>query len=248
MIRARILSGLALCAMVPAWAQSTVNAQSMVGAWLVSVDGIPDNETRTLIIASEAGSASSAELAAKYGLTSKGKTPVGAKITQDRNPRQLIVITQAASTITVDEAPDGSFSGSFVSKAGKSYPVRVVRVTEAQLAELRPPAPSASSAAPPCASFEGRWTGVWSQGGRGQAWLWVQAPKANCTTRFAYLSEDREPRGWSTGQIENGSLTFTCNTTTAGVCTFKQVGDELWVSYSGNLGGNNAVFRRVTTR
>lgn len=232
-----------LVVLVPAWAQAPAATQSVIGTWLVTVEGIADNETRTLIVTSEAGTAASADLAAKYGLTSKAKTPVEAKLIQNRTPRQLVVVTQAASTITVDEQSDGSFAGTFVTKAGKPYPVKLARLTEAQLANLQAlarPTPS-----PACASFEGRWTGTWAQGGMGQAWLWVQAPAPNCTARFAYVTGDREPRGWGTGRIQDGVLSFTCNTSTGGVCNFKQVGDELWVSYSGSMGTNSAVFKRV---
>lgn len=219
-------------------------AQSVVGTWLVTVEGIADNETRTLIISSDPASSGTGDLAAKYGLTSKSKTPVEAKLASNKLPRQLVVITQAATVITADEKPDGNFAGTFVTKGGKSYPVRIARVSEAELAQLQAPAASAPPSA--CAAFEGRWTGRWTQGGQGQAWLWVQAPRPNCSTRFAYVTEDREPRGWSTGQIEDGVLTFICNSSTGGVCKFKLVDNELWVSYSGSMGNNSAVFRRVT--
>lgn len=241
----RTLFAMLLVSVTPTWALAQAGTQSMAGAWLVTVQGIPDNETRTLIISSEEGTVQQAELAAKYGLTSKAKTPVEARLIQGRTPRQLVVVTQAATTITVDEQSDGTFAGTFVTKSGRSYPAKVVRVTDAQLAELQPPARTASSATSPCAAFEGRWTGTWAQGGMGQAWLWVQAPRPNCTARFAYLTEDREPRGWGTGQIRDGALTFTCNTNTGGVCVFKLTGDELWVSYSGSMGTNSAVFKRV---
>jgi len=229
------------------WAIAQVNAsQSLVGTWLLTVQGVPDNETRTLIISSDAGTSASADLAAKYGLTSKSKTPVEAKLVQDRTPRQLLVLTQAATAITLDEQADGSFAGTFVTKSGKSYPAKLLRAADTQLgAGPQSQTSPATSPASPCASFEGRWTGTWAQGGMGQAWLWVQAPKPDCTARFAYLTADREPRGWSTGRIQDSTLSFTCNTSTGGVCTFKLAGDEMWVSYAGSMGTNSAVFKRV---
>lgn len=137
-----LLASAACFALASAWAQSSTNLQSVAGTWLVTVEGIADNETRTLIIASDSISSATGDLAAKYGLTSKSKTPIEAKLTPNRTPRQLIVVTQAASVITADENSDGSFSGTFVAKGGKSHPVRIVRITDAQLAESKADQPA----------------------------------------------------------------------------------------------------------
>lgn len=127
-------------------AQTSIGGRPVAGTWLVTVDGIPDGETRTLIIGSEPGLNAAAELAARYGLTSNAQTPVQAKLLQDRMPRQLVVTTQAATVITVDEQPDGSFSGTFLTKNDRRFPVRISRITDAHLADAQahaatPPAP-----------------------------------------------------------------------------------------------------------
>ena len=234
-------------------AQSTSVPSSLVGHWLVTVDHIPDGETRTLIIASD-GQTATGEVVARYGLTSKSQTPVDARLTPNRSPRQLVVRTQAGTNVTTEETSDGKFVGTFVTKGGKSYPVQIVRVTEAQLSELRAaPRPAAAfaseaptSAPPACAGLEGRWTGTWSQGSS-KTWLWIQRPNSNCVARFAYLTEDREPRSWSTVTIQDKSLSFACSSNT-GTCSFKMVGEELWASYSGSQGTNSAMFKRVAER
>ena len=173
-----LLTLLAVSATEHLSAQTSANAQSVAGTWLVTVQGIPDNETRTLIISSETPAPTTGDLAARYGLTSKTQTPVEARLTPSRSPRQLVVVTQAAARLTADETQDGTFTGSFVTKNGASYAVTVERVTPERLAELRanavpPPSkkdplaevPLSPSTAPACAAFHGSWRGSWSQGG-----------------------------------------------------------------------------------
>lgn len=134
--RFRSLIDLSLASVALALLPAHASGQSLVGNWLVTVEGIRDNESRTLEILSDPASPASATLTAKYGLTSKAKTSVDARLVQSRPPRQLVVVTQALTTITVDELPDGTFAGAFVTKAGNSYPARLVRVTDAQLASI----------------------------------------------------------------------------------------------------------------
>lgn len=236
----------------PAFAQSPgAVAPPLVGTWLLTVQGIADNETRTLIIASEPGPGPSASISARYGLTSRNKTPVEARVVQDRSPRQLVIVTQAQTVATLDETPDGAFAGTFVTRNGKSHGARLVRVDDADtIATARPQTAPAVAAAPQpvpaaCAAFEGRWMGRFTLGNTNPMWLWVKDVKPDCTLHLAYLSEDREPRGWSAGRIADDSLTFLCNRNTNGTCVFRRRGEDLWVSYSGNLGQNSGVFSRV---
>ena len=143
-VAALILQVLFLCiGITNAQAQSAQADTSLVGTWLVTVDGLP--ETRTLIIAAEGVNEGATLLSARYGITSQRQTPVEAKVVRIGATRQLVLTTQAATVLTAQEKPDGHFAGTFVVKSGKSYAVTVARVSVAQLADLSTQAQPASS-------------------------------------------------------------------------------------------------------
>jgi hypothetical protein len=105
----------------------------LVGSWLATVEGDPS--TRTLVITAEAPTDSGALLNARYGVTGKGITPIEANMSRVANRRQMNLVTQAATNITVTEQADGTFAGTFSQKNGIVKNVVFTRVSEAELVQ-----------------------------------------------------------------------------------------------------------------
>lgn len=102
---------------------------SLIGSWLVTVAG--DVQTRTLIVSEEAPTATGALLGVKYGMTHLGQGPISAKMLRVGDQRQLVLVTQASSTIAATEQPDGKFKGTFTYRNGGIKEVTIVRISEA---------------------------------------------------------------------------------------------------------------------
>ena len=68
----------------------------------------------------------------------------------------------------------------------------------------------------------------------------------DCMATFTYGDTTSDPKNFSTIKMDNQeSLSFVCNRSTGGTCTFTVKGDELWASYSNPSGGNNSgVFKK----
>lgn len=98
---------------------------------------------------------------------------------------------------------------------------------------------------PQCTAFVGKWVGNWQRNSHGSRWLHVSEVSDQCVAKWAYLEEDREPKGWNTGTIVDGVLTVAGRT--GGVTVYKMNGQEIWVTYTSpsSNGNNQAVFTRV---
>jgi hypothetical protein len=115
--------------------------------------------------------------------------------------------------------------------------------TEQKAAEtITPPAADAPES---CASFRGKWTGIWGYG-IGQASLWVTSVDANCVAKIAYIGNPGAPTSYETVEIKNGILEWVCNRFSGGVCVLSRHGHELWARYANPVGGiNDAVFKKI---
>jgi hypothetical protein len=235
----------------PAMAQTT--PESLVGFWLGTVEG--EAAARSLVITKEAPTNDGALLSAKYGMASKGVSPIEAEMRRIGDQRQMVLISQAGTIITVTEQPDKKFQGTFALKTGVTKSVAFTRVTEDELQSLiqaKAPASQAKAATPTlmqvpgpdvpaaCASFVGGWTGNWSFGKR---WLWVTEVDAKCVARYSYGPQ--KPTGLKSAEIKDGKFAFPCGKA-GGTCYFTNHGDELWAGYGGSDGQNSTVFQKTT--
>lgn len=259
MVAYRVLTTLFVAALVcvhPSTKAQTPRPESdLLGTWILNVDSEP--ETRTLTITEVAPTSSGALLAAKYGITNKGQSPIEAKLSRVGEARQLNLVTQAATVIVVAEQPDGSFRGTFARKNGVVSEVTVARSAAAQSGAATPPPKDftaiispASDVPAECTAFHGVWSGKWAQGGFAEQYLRVlevTKKDAGCVARLSYSSSKEAVPARSVVDLPIGaSLTFVCNRSTGGTCVFKRVGNDLWASYSNSGGGSNsALFRRV---
>ena len=131
----------ATCSAVPVASPAQTAAaeppqSSLIGSWLVTVDG--EAATRTLIVTEEAPTGDGALLAAKYGMTAQG--PIEAKMIRLGAQRQLVLVTQAGTKIVATEQSDGNFKGTFTLKSGGVKEVTIARMSEEmrqQLAQAR---------------------------------------------------------------------------------------------------------------
>lgn len=223
------------------------------GRWIVTVD--TEAETRTLVISEVAATTEGALLAARYGLSKSGQGPVEAKMLLSGGARQLRFVTQASTVVTATEQPDGTFSGTFARKNGVVDNVVISRAAAGTSPEtavqkdftaLIPPA---SDVPPPCSAFHGAWSGTWSQGGIAEQFLRVHEVKhkdGKCSVRLSYSSSRTPVPARVEAELDGQTLSFLCNRSTGGTCSFKRSGDDLWASYSNPVGGtNSAVFRRA---
>lgn len=251
-----VVAAAALFCGLPAVAQSTSTAPteaSLVGTWLVTVDG--ETNTRTFIISNATPAASGALPDAKYGLSGGNLPPVNAKLARSGEVRQLHITTQASSIIAANEQPDGSFKGTFTTKSGAVKAVLISRVADGSLPPAAAPkdlaavVPLVAGIPEECVALHGNWAGTWSQGRYGELFLRVvEASNANgnCILRFSYSESSTPVPARLTAEAKSGSLSFLCNRSTGGTCVFKPSGGDLWASYSDSSGGRNtAVFRRI---
>jgi hypothetical protein len=108
--------------------------------------------------------------------------------------------------------------------------------------------PPASNVPPHCSALHGVWSGKPSQGNFSTQYLRVVEIKLvdeKCVARVSYSSSKLAFPARDTAEIQNGILTFICNKTTNGTCSFDRKSDELWMSYSNSVGGtNNGVFKK----
>lgn len=226
----------------------------IAGTWLVTVEG--ESNTRTLVISDAAPSDSGALPAAKYGMSGGKLPPVDAKLLRSGDKRQLNIVTQASSVIATAEQADGSFKGTFTTKAGTIKSVVIARVPDGALpqaaahADPAAPVPLAAGIPEDCAALHGNWSGTWNQGGYGELFLRVvDAAYADgkCTLRFSYSGSKTAVPARLTAQASAGNFSFVCNRSAGGTCVFKRNGSDLWGSYSDASGGaNSGVFRKAS--
>jgi hypothetical protein len=224
------------------------------GAWLVVIEG--ENETRTLIIAEVAATGAGALLAAKYGMTKGGQSPIEAKLGRVGESRQMNLVTQAVAVVTAVEQADGSFKGTFTRKNGVASNVTISRTSLQTAAESQPKkdlsviVPLAADVPPECAAFHGVWSRTWSQGGITKQFLRVvdvTRKEGKCAVRLSYSSSETPMPATAVVELDGNVLSFVCNRSTGGTCSFKRVSDDLWGTYSNAGGGTNSgVFRRAS--
>jgi hypothetical protein len=242
---------LAICSAgtVAVFAQTTAVTnvgKSLVGSWLVTVEG--DVETRTLIVAEEAPTSDGALLEAKYGMTSTRQGPISAKMLRVSDKRQLILTTQAGTKIEAAEQSDGSFKGTFALKNGGVKEVTIIRISEEMRQQLAQAGTSPSIQKPGpdvpalCAAFWGKWTGNWPS--FGPTWLWVVEVDVNCNAKYAQRKSDAIPKTFRTAKIEQGVLLLKEDDRSTD--SYELHSDELWARHTGSDGANNAVFRKVS--
>lgn len=223
------------------------------GKWIVTVD--TEVETRTLVISEVATTKEGALLAARYGLSKSGQGPVEAKMLLSGGTRQLRFVTQAATVVTATERPDGTFSGTFARRNGVVDNVVITRAPggmspgtppQKDFAALIPPT---TDVPPICVAFHGIWSGTWSQGGFAEQFLRVHEVThkgGKCSVRLSYSSSRTPVPALVEAEIDGQTLSFLCNRSTGGTCSFRRSGEDLWASYSNPVGGtNSAVFRRA---
>lgn len=231
----------------------------MVSSWIVTIDGI--SRIRTLKIGDVTEISEGVfSLDAVFGFSDGKLVAIKAKMNQTATERKLELTTQTGVRIVATQGPNGIFTGTFTPKGGDVKAVIIekfsgdnsqLRVATASQSPRRPNAESviikpAADVPAECVSFGGEWTGKWSQGGIGQQWLWVMEIDAKCNVKLAYLSHEKPPIGFDSGKIVDGTLSFLCNRSTGGTCSFSRHDDVLWASYGNPSGGtNNAVFERI---
>jgi hypothetical protein len=232
---------------------ATESKADLRGRWLVTVD--TEAETRTLVISEVAATPEGALLAARYGLTKSGQGPVEAKMLITPGGRQLRFVTQASTVVTVTEQLDGTFKGSFARRNGVVDNVVLSRAPTSAATGASPQrdplvlvAPAAD-VPPGCSAFHGAWSGTWSQGGIAEQFLRVHEvthKEGKCSARLSYSSSKLPVPARIIAELDGQTLSFVCNRSTGGTCSFRRSGDDLWANYTDLAGGtNNAVFRRV---
>lgn len=233
--------------------KSIIQLQSeLVSPWIVTVEG--EARTRTLRITGGAQKPDgSLLLEAVYGWTDGNQTPISATASQSSQQSTLQFSTQSNSRIVATQTALGIFEGAFTDKNEQTKPIRIQKVSEAELQLKISAAKSARASAiitkPPadvpatCAAFSGRWTGTWGYG-IGQQWLWLASIDAKCTAKVAYLATNGMPTGYKTIEIKDGKLSVVCGG--SDTCTFNVVGEELYaVAYGITGSNNNAVFKKL---
>lgn len=226
----------------------------LVSPWLVTVEG--DARSRTLTITNATQKSDEVfSLDAMFGFSDGAQPAATVEVMQIGNERKLTISAKSGARIVAAQAIDGSFIGTFTTGKGEAKAVTITKISKDEQQAIRESARVASTSIiekpaadvpASCASFSGKWTGTWTQGGVGQNWLWVAKVEANCTAKIAYLGRNRTPSSFETVDIKDGVLQWLCNQSTGGTCVLKYQGDELLASYSNPSGGvNNAVFRRI---
>ncbi len=230
--------------------------ESLVGYWLVTIEGEAD--TRSLNIQAEAPAPEGGILlVAKYGISRLGTGPVEARIVRSGNQRQLLLTTQAAAKIIAAELPDGSFDGTFTFKNGVVKKLSITRATEEALDLLRvAQTKPVASAAPKlieapgadvpanCSAFSGGWGGTWPRAG--YASLWVVSIAPDCSAKVIYPAGPRQPSPTSTrteATIKGSTLSL--RRPDGGTTTFELTGGALSARYSGPAGVNDATMSRI---
>jgi hypothetical protein len=222
----------------------------LLGAWLVTVTG--EEATRTLIISDMAPSDTGALLAAKYGMSSGTQSPIEAKMQRVGAARQLHLITQAGTVVAAMEQPGGTFTGTFALKSGVVKEVVISRLGDsaahAKAADPTAFVPVAADVPPACAALHGTWRGTWTQGGVGETTFRVVEVASKddiCVLRIYYAAW----QGSISVDFRGGAMSFMCNRTTGGTCSFRRVGQDLWATYSHPAGAtNSAVFRKTISK
>lgn len=205
----------------------------LISPWLVTVGG--EDRTRTLRITDAAQKTDGTILLeAIYGWSDGRQSPIKAVISQTAQERKLTITTQAGSRIIAIEKASGVFTGVFTLKSGEEKNVTITKFSEKPSATINvPPSCEALDTA-----FRGVWVGTWRQGNIPQQWLRISEVDANCKAKFSYSSNPNS-FGTETAEIKKGVLSFLCNSSTNGTCSFTRVGAKLSASYSNPSGGRN---------
>jgi hypothetical protein len=224
----------------------------VVSAWVVTVDG--EMRKRLLRISGiEQKDSATFSLSATYGWIDAYKPPVKAELVQSGKERTLNFVTGSNSKIVATQNTDGVFVGTFSPTSGPSKGIRLVKVSDDELSKVLADAQAAVAIAKPaenvppaCAAFSGKWSGMWSQGGIGQQWLWIMSIDNKCMAKIAYVSSNNPPTSFEMVEIKDGTLEWICNRSTQGTCVMKRNGNDLWANYHNPSGGvNSAVFSKI---
>jgi hypothetical protein len=192
------------------------------GLWIVELEG----SIRSLRIA-RVEKASNGDVSIEATWMS---APAKVSFNGSVSPAKLEIATRAGTVISMSQASDGTFSGTFTPRTGPPGPAVATRL-----------APSRSQAGvAQCGLSEGVWDGTWSQGNFGTNTLWVRDVSSDCKALIRYGGVTESVT------LKSGEFSFGCNPSTGGTCTFKLNGRDLWGSYSNPGGGrNNGVFKPV---
>ncbi len=223
-------------------------SKDLLGSWLVTV--AYEGRTRLLKITEVSqGSDGVYPLTAVYGWSDGNQTPIKAEF-QDGGIKKLTVVTQADSVISASQDSNTTYIGTFTTKNGASKGLRITRIDDKQLSDKTFGFEKPDGMVPEkCASFFGIWKGSWTAGYIEEQTLKVRKVALvgnDCMATFTYGDTTSDPKNFSTIKMDNQeSLSFVCNRSTGGTCTFTVKGNELWANYSNPSGGSNSgVFKK----
>lgn len=224
--------------------------KELVGSWLVSV--AYEGRTRLLKISEVSESSNGTHtLTAVYGWSDGSQSPIKAEFVQDPNgSKKIVFVTQADTVITASQDSKTTYIGTFAPKTGSPKGVRITKIADEQLNNKMFGFEKPDGTVPEkCAAFFGIWKGSWQQGYVEEQTLKVRKVTVvgeNCIAVFTYGDTKSDPRNFSpVTMTSKDSLSFICNKSTNGTCTFTVKGDELWANYSNPGGGSNSgVFKK----
>lgn len=230
---------------------------NLVSAWLVAVS----DEGRTRIlrirgISPAPRSDGTHLLDADYGFTDERQTPVPAFISQADSRLTLNFTTQSNSEIVVTNTSDDFFEGTFTGRNGKGKPVKIRKLTDAEVQSIVASAkalregkliPPGLNVPDTCGSFFGGWSGSWNSGAFNAQKLWVASVEPDCTVKYSYTTTDSVelPKSFRNTEIRNGVLSLPCGPGMAGTCKFVRNGEEIWRTYSGPGYPDSGVMKKI---
>lgn len=121
----------------PALAQVSLEKirQELIAPWLMTVQGEPRSRILRINEVSQ-DTEGSFLINAVFGWIDGEASIVRIELIQSAQQRRLVVRTVPGAMISVLQAPDGSFAGTFKTSQGAEAPVRMERVVEEQLPQL----------------------------------------------------------------------------------------------------------------
>lgn len=223
--------------------------RELVGSWLVAVAN--EGRTRLLKISDVSqGSGETYSLTAVYGWSDGNQSSIKAEFIQDQGGKKLSLVTPANTIIIASQDSSTAYTGTFVIKNGDSKLVRITKMNDEQLNDKMLGFEKPDGMVPEkCAAFFGIWRGSWSAGSFGEQTLKIRKvvqTGGSCVAMFTYGDTTSDPKNFSQVIINNqDSISFLCNRSTGGTCTFTVHGDQLWANYSNPGGGTNSgVFKK----
>jgi hypothetical protein len=96
-----------------------------------------------------------------------------------------------------------------------------------------------------CAAFFGTWLGKWSNGNFEEQRLHITEVSSSCKAKLSYSATRNLSRDFEIAEIRDGVLSFVCNKSTNGTCSFSYQNGNLNASYHNPAGGTNgATFKK----